>query len=25
GQMAGLAENEELQNRLLGLSLAAHH
>ncbi|MEN3366636.1 MAG: branched-chain amino acid transport system ATP-binding protein [Burkholderiales bacterium] len=25
GQMAELAENEELQNRLLGLSLAAHH
>ena len=25
GQMAELAENEELQTRLLGLSLAAHH
>jgi branched-chain amino acid transport system ATP-binding protein len=25
GQMAELAENEELQKRLLGLSLAAHH
>ena len=25
GQMAELAENEELQTKLLGLSLAAHH